>query len=119
MRTAKQMDVILIRPNRFHLDRKLFRNLGSRFLDNRRHPLIQQRLPVFHGKNNVVVDLPRTVAPFLTASSLCSAILQRVPEKIVPVASYGELQVDVVSCPWQINSFRSLFILAHIFRHHR
>ena len=33
-------------------------------------------------------------APFLTASSLWSAILQRVPEKIVPVASYGESQVE-------------------------
>ena len=36
-------------------------------------------------------------APFLTASSLSSAILQRVPEKIVPVASYGESQVEEVS----------------------
>ena len=33
-------------------------------------------------------------APFLTASSLWSAILQRVPETIVPVASYGESQVE-------------------------
>ena len=61
MRTAEQMEVILVRPNRFHLDRKPFRDLGSRLLDNRRHHLIQQRLPVFHGKDNVVVDLPRTV----------------------------------------------------------
>ena len=38
----------------------------------------------------------RQCAPCLTASSLWSAILQRVPEKIVPVASYGESQVEVV-----------------------
>jgi hypothetical protein len=61
MRTAPQMDVMRIRPYRFHLDRKPFRKLGSRFLDNRRYPLIQQRLPAFHGQTNVVVDLPRTV----------------------------------------------------------
>src|SRR6266705_27850 len=61
MRTAEQMDVILVRPNRFHLDRKPFRDLGSRLLDNRRHHLIQQRFPVFHGKDNMVVDLLRTV----------------------------------------------------------
>ena len=61
MRTAEQMDVILVRPNRFHLDRKPFRDLGRRLLDNRRHHLIQQRFPVFHGKDNMVVDLPRTV----------------------------------------------------------
>ena len=41
MRTAEQMDVILVRPDRFHLDRKPFRDLGSRFLDNRRHLLLQ------------------------------------------------------------------------------
>jgi len=61
MCTAEQMDVILVRPNRFHLDRKPFRDLSSRLLDNRRHHLIQQRFPVFHGKDNMVVDLPRTV----------------------------------------------------------
>ena len=53
--------MILVRPHRFHLDRKPFRNLCSRLLDNRRHHLIEQRLSVFHGKNNAVVDLPRTV----------------------------------------------------------
>ena len=41
MRTAEQMTVILVHPNRFHLNRKPFRNLGSRLLDNRRHRLIQ------------------------------------------------------------------------------
>jgi hypothetical protein len=61
MRTAKQMDVILVRPNRFHLDRKPFRDLGCRLLDNRRHHLIQQRFPIFHREHNMVVDLPRTV----------------------------------------------------------
>ena len=53
--------MILVCPNRFHLNRKPFRNLGRRLLDDRRHRLIPQRLPVFHGKDNVVVDLPRTV----------------------------------------------------------
>ena len=61
MRTAEQMNVILVRPNRFHLNRKPFRNLGRRLLEDRRHRLIQQRLPVFHGKDNMVVDLPRTM----------------------------------------------------------
>jgi CheY-like chemotaxis protein len=61
MRTAEQMEGILVRPDRFHFDRKPFRNFGSRLLDNHRHRRIQQRLPVFHGKDTVVVDLPRTV----------------------------------------------------------
>ena len=30
MGTAEQMDVILVRPHRFHLDRKPFRDLGRR-----------------------------------------------------------------------------------------
>ena len=51
MRTTEQMNVILLHPNRFHLNRKPFRNLGRRLLDNRRHRLIQQRLPVFHGED--------------------------------------------------------------------
>ena len=93
MRTTEQMNVILLHPNRFHLNRKPFRNLGRRLLDNRRHRLIQQRLPVFHGEDNVIVDWPRTGRSLLTASSLWSTILQRVPYKIVPVASYGESQV--------------------------
>ena len=29
MRTAEQMNVILVRPNRFHLNRKPFRNLAA------------------------------------------------------------------------------------------
>ncbi len=33
-------------------------------------------------------------APFLTPSSLWSAMLQRTPEKIVSVACYGESQVE-------------------------
>jgi hypothetical protein len=61
MRTAEQVDVILVGPNGFHLDRKPFRNLNRRLPDNRRHHLIQQRLPGFHGKHKMVVDLPRTV----------------------------------------------------------
>ena len=61
MRTAEQMNVILVRPNSFHLNRKPFCNLGRRFLNDRRHRLIQQRLPVLHGKDNMVMDLPRTV----------------------------------------------------------
>jgi len=77
MRTAEQMDVILVRPNRFHLDRKPFRNLGSRFLDNRRHYLVQKRLPVFHGKDNAVEDLPRTVR-FL--SNCIVPLVRRPPE---------------------------------------
>ena len=55
MCTAEQMEMILVRPHRFPLDRKPFRDLDRRLLDNRRHRLIQQRLPVFHGKDNVVV----------------------------------------------------------------
>ena len=62
MRTAEQMDMILVRPNRVHFDRKPFRNLSSRLLDNRRHHLIEQRSSIFHGKDNVVMDLPRTVS---------------------------------------------------------
>jgi hypothetical protein len=98
IRTAEQMDMILVRPNRSHLDRKPFRDLDSRLLNNHRHHLIEQGLPVFHGKDNMVVDLPRTVRSLLTASSLWSTIPQRVPETIVPVASssYGESQVEAV-----------------------
>ncbi|MEO7860692.1 MAG: hypothetical protein ABIU05_09645 [Nitrospirales bacterium] len=36
MHTAEQMNVILVRPNRFNLNQKPFLNLGSRLLDNRR-----------------------------------------------------------------------------------
>ena len=39
---------------------------------------------------------PAQCAPFLTPSSLWSAIPQRVPENRIPVASYGESQVQVV-----------------------
>jgi hypothetical protein len=95
MRTAEQMDVILVRPNRLHLDRKSFRDLGSRFLDNRRHHLIQQRFPVFHRKDNVVVDLPRTVRSLSNDLVPLVRHTQRVPERIVPVASYGESQVEM------------------------
>ena len=38
--TAEQMNMILIRSNRFHCDRKPSRNLCRRFLNNRRHLLI-------------------------------------------------------------------------------
>ena len=79
MRTAEQMKVILVRPNRFHLDRKPIRDLGSRFLDNRRHQIIQQRLSVFHGKNNVVVDLPRTVC---SLSDAFVPLIRHAPEGI-------------------------------------
>ena len=61
MRTAAQVDVILVCPDGVHLDRKPFRDLDRRLPDNRRHPRIQQRLPGFHGKHKRVVDLPRTV----------------------------------------------------------
>jgi len=77
MRTAEPMDVILVRPNRFHLDRKPVRNLRRRFLDNRRHRLIQQRLAIFHRKHNMVVDLPRTVGPF---SDLLIPLVRHTPE---------------------------------------
>ena len=60
MSTAEQLDVILVRPNRFHLNRKPVRNLRRRLLDNRRHLLIQQCLAIFHRKHTMVVDLPRT-----------------------------------------------------------
>lgn len=61
MGTAEQMNVILVRPNRFHLDRKPFRNLCRCFLNDRGHLLIQQRLALFYRKHNMVVDLPCTV----------------------------------------------------------
>ena len=67
MRTAEQMDMVLIRANRFPLDRKPFRDLSRRLLDDRRHRFVQQRLAVFHGKHNMVVDLPRTVGSLSTS----------------------------------------------------
>jgi len=57
MRIAEQMDVMLVRTNRYHLDWKPFRNLGSRLLDDRRHCLIQQRLAIFHEKDNVAGEM--------------------------------------------------------------
>ena len=77
MGTAEEMDVILVRPNRFHLDRKSFRNLGRRVLDNRGHFLIQQRLAVFHRKHHMVVDLPRTVCPL---ANLSAPLIRHAPE---------------------------------------
>jgi len=64
MSTAEQMDVILVRPNRLHLNGKPLRNLGRRLPDNCGHFVIQQDLAIFHRKHNVVVDLPRTMRPF-------------------------------------------------------
>ena len=86
MRTAEQMDMILVRPNRFHLDRKPFRNLGSRLLDDRRHRLIQQRLAIFHGKDNVVADLPRTVRSLSDRHVPLVRQLRRLPENRIPIA---------------------------------
>ena len=77
MCTAEQMDMILVRPDRLHLDRKPFRDLCRRLLDNRRHHLIQQRFPVFHGKNNMVVDLPRTVR---SLSDCLAPLVRHTPE---------------------------------------
>ena len=60
MGTAEQMNMILVRSNRFHLDRKPSRNFCRRFLDNRGRLLIQLRLAVFHLKHDMIVYLPRT-----------------------------------------------------------
>ncbi len=65
MSTAEQMNVILVRPNRLHLNWKSLRNLHRRLPDNCGHLVIQQGLAIFQRKHNVVVDLPRTVRPFL------------------------------------------------------
>ncbi len=67
----------LVRPNRFHLDRKSFRNLCRRVLDNRGHFLIQQRLAVLHRKHNMGVDLPRTVRPL---ANLIVPLIRHAPE---------------------------------------
>ena len=75
--TAEEMDVILVRPNRFHLDRKSFRNLCRRVLNNCGHFLIQQRLAVFHWKHNMVVDLPCTVRPL---ANLIVPLIRHAPE---------------------------------------
>ena len=77
MGTAEHMDMILVRANRFYLNRKPVRNLGRRFLDNRRHFLIQQRLAIFHRKHNVVMDLSCTVRPFF---DLSFPLVSHVPE---------------------------------------
>ena len=77
MGTAEEMDVILVRPNRFHLDRKSFCNLCRRVLNNRGHFLIQQRLAVFHRKHNMVVDLPCTVRPL---ANLIVPLIRHAPE---------------------------------------
>jgi len=61
MGTAQQMNMILVHSDRFHLDRKSFRNLGRRLPDPRCHLVIQQGFAIFHRKHNMVVDLPRTV----------------------------------------------------------
>ena len=50
MRTAEQMNVILVRPNRVHLNRKPFRNLGRRLLDDRRHRSSSSAFRYFTGK---------------------------------------------------------------------
>ena len=71
--------MILIRSNRFHFDRKPSRNLCRRFLDNRRHFLIKQRLAVFHREHNMVVDLPRTVCPL---ANFVFPLIRHAPEDI-------------------------------------
>ena len=77
MGTAEQMDMILVRPHRFHLDRKPFRNLRRRLLDDRRHRRIQQRLAVLDRKHHMVMDLPRTVCPL---SDRISPLVLHTPE---------------------------------------
>jgi hypothetical protein len=77
MGTAEEMDMILVRSHRFHLDRKPLRNLCRRFLDNRCYLLIQQRFAVFHWKHNMVVDLPRTVR---SLTNLIVPLIHHAPE---------------------------------------
>ena len=77
MGTAEQMNMILIRSNRVHFNRKPSRHLGRRVLGNRGHLLIQQRLAVFHRKHNTVVDLPRTVRPL---ANFVFPLIRQAPE---------------------------------------
>ena len=77
MGTAEQMNMMLVRSNRFQLDRKPVRNLCRRFLDNPGDLLIQQRLAICHRKHNMVVDLPRTVR---SLSNLILPLIRHAPE---------------------------------------
>ncbi len=78
MGTAQHMDMILVCPDRLHLNRKPVRNLRRRFLDNPRHFFIQQGPAIFHRKHNVIMDLPGTVRPF---SNLLVPLVNHVPER--------------------------------------
>jgi len=77
MGTAKHMDMILVRADRFHLNRKPVRNLCRHVLDNPRYFFIQQRLPVCHRKHNVIMDLSCTVCPL---SDFLAPLVRHGPE---------------------------------------
>ncbi len=69
--------MILVRSNRFPLDRKPLRHLCRRFLDNRGPLLIQQRFAVFHWQHKMIVDWPRTVC---SLTKLIVPLIHHAPE---------------------------------------
>lgn len=96
MSSTEQMEMIPIRPHGFHLDREALGDLRCRLLNDAGDFFIQQRLPVFHRKHDVIVNLPGAVRSF--PNRVLSQVLHR-PEStdtVIPVASYGELQVKAV-----------------------
>ena len=81
-----------------HLNRKAFCNFGRRLLDSRGHFIIQQRLAVFHCKHNMMVNLPRIVRSLPVFFAPLIPYRQKVPENRIPIASYGESQVEFRDC---------------------
>ncbi len=97
MRTAEQVDMILVRPNPFHLDRKPFRDLGSRLLDDCRHRLIQQApsgiSPETLCGNGFATHSAR---PFSLLRPSGPPYSRRDQKRLPPQHSYGESQVEAL-----------------------
>ena len=65
MSTTQYMNVILVGAKGFHFNGISFFDAARRFLDNLGHICIQQRFTVLHWKNNMVMNLPRTMRTLL------------------------------------------------------
>ena len=94
MRTTQQMNMVFIRTYGFHFNGISLLDALRRFFDYLRDFIVQKRFTIFHWKNNVVMDLPRTVITFF--NSVCRFFVRhfiRLSQRPVPVASYGELLV--------------------------
>jgi len=65
MRSAQHMDMVVIHTQSFQFDIVSFLNLYRCLSDYFDNFLIQQRFPVLHRKNNMIVNRPSTMIAFV------------------------------------------------------